>query len=32
MFARSMSHKEIDFISYIESKFADLKETFVNEL
>ena len=32
MFTRSMSHKEVDFVSYIDSKFADLKEKFVKEL
>ena len=32
MFTRSMSHKEVDFVSYIDSKFADLKEKFVEEL
>ena len=29
---RSMSHKAIDFVSYVDSKFADLKEKFVQEL
>ena len=32
MFTRSMSHKEVDFVSYVDSKFADLKEKFVKEL
>ena len=32
MFTRSMSHKEVDFVSYINSKFADLKEKFVKDL
>ena len=32
MFTRSMSHKEVDFVSYIDSQFADLKEKFVKEL
>ena len=32
MFTRSMSHKEVDFVSYVDSKFADLKEKFVEEL
>ena len=32
MFTRGMSHKEVDFVSYIDSKFADLKEKFVKEL
>ena len=32
MFTRSMSHKEVDFVSYTDSKFADLKEKFVKEL
>ena len=32
MFTRSMSHKEVDFVSYVGSKFADLKEKFVEEL
>ena len=27
-----MSHKEVDFVSYIGSQFADLKEKFVKEL
>ena len=27
-----MSHKEVDFVSYVDSKFADLKEKFVKEL
>ena len=27
-----MSHKEVDFVSYVHSKFADLKEKFVKEL
>ena len=27
-----MSHKEVDFISYIDSQFAGLKEKFVKEL
>ena len=32
MRSRSMSHKEVDFFSYVDSKFADLKEKFVKEL
>ena len=32
MFTRFVSLKEVDFISYIDSKFADLKEEFVKEL
>ena len=32
MFTRNMSHKEVDFVSYIDSKFADLKEKIVKEL
>ena len=32
VFTRSMSHKEVHFISYVDSKFADLKEKFVKEL
>ena len=32
MFTRSMSHKEVDFLSDVDSKFADLKEKFVKEL
>ena len=32
MFTRSMSHKEVGFVSYVDSKFADLKEKFVKEL
>ena len=31
MFLRSMSQKEVDFVSYIDSKFADLKEKFVEK-
>ena len=27
-----MNHKEVDFVSYVDSKFADLKEKFVKEL
>ena len=27
-----MSHKEVDFVSYVDSKFADLKEKFVKKL
>ena len=27
-----MSHKEVDFVIYVDSKFADLKEKFVKEL
>ena len=27
-----MSHKEVDFVSYVDSKFANLKEKFVKEL
>ena len=30
MFTRS--HKKVDFVTYINSKFADLKEKFVKEL
>ena len=26
MFTGSMSHKEVDFVNYIDGKFADLKE------
>ena len=26
MFPRSMNHKEVDFVSYIDSKFQDLKK------
>ena len=32
MFIRNVSHKEVEFICYIDSKFAELKETFVIEL
>ena len=32
MFTRSMSHKEVNFVSYVDSKFANLKEIFVKEL
>ena len=32
MLTRSMNHKEVDFVGYIDSKFADLKEKFVKEL
>ena len=32
MFTGFVSHKEVDFVSYIDSKFADLKEKFVKEL
>ena len=32
MFTRSMRHKEVDFVSYIDSKFADFEEKFVEEL
>ena len=32
MFTRSMSHKEVDFVSYIDIKIADLKGKFVKEL
>ena len=32
MRSRSMTHKEVDFFSYVDSKFADLKEKFVKEL
>ena len=32
MFTRSMRHKEVDFVSYIGSKFADFEEKFVKEL
>ena len=32
LFTRSMSHKEVDFVSYVDSKFANLKEKFVKEL
>ena len=32
MFTRSMCHEEVDFVSYVDSKFADLKEKFVKEL
>ena len=32
MFTRSMSHKEVDFVSYFDSKFANLIEKFVKEL
>ena len=32
MFTRSMSHKEVDFVGYVRSKFADLKEKIVKEL
>ena len=31
MFLRSMSQKEVDIVSYIDSKFADLKEKFVEK-
>ena len=31
MFLRSMSQKEVDFVSYIDSKFADLKEKLVEK-
>ena len=29
---RSMNRKEVDFVSYVDSKFADLKEKSVKEL
>ena len=32
MFTGSMSHKEIDFVSYFDSKFAERKEKFVKVL
>ena len=32
MFTRSMNHKEVDFVSYVDSNFADLKEKFVKKL
>ena len=32
MFMRNMSHKEVDFVSCVDNKFADLKEKFVKEL
>ena len=32
MFPRSMNHKEVDFVSYNDSNFQDLKEKFVKEL
>ena len=32
MFTKSMSHKEVDSVSYIDSTFPDLKEKFVKEL
>ena len=32
MFTRSMIQKGVDFVSYVDSKFADLKEKFVKEL
>ena len=31
MFTRSMSHKEVDFVNYIASKFEDLKEKELKE-
>ena len=31
MFTRSMSRKEVDFVSYITSKFEDLKEKELKE-
>ena len=27
-----MSHREVDFVSYVDSKFPDLKEKFLKEL
>ena len=27
-----MSHKEVDFVSYVDSKFTDLKLNFMKEL
>ena len=32
MFKGSLTRKEVDFVSYIDSKFANLKEKFVKEL
>ena len=32
MFTTSMSHKEVDFVSYTDSKFTDLNEKFVKEV
>ena len=32
MITRSISHKEVDFINYIDSKFEDSKEKLVKEL
>ena len=32
VFTKSMSHKEVDFVSYIDSKFTDLKLNFMKEL
>ena len=32
MFTRSVSHKEVDFVSYTDSKFPDLNEKFVKEV
>ena len=32
MLIRSISYKEADFISYIDSKFANLKQKFLKEL
>ena len=32
MFTRSMSHKEVDFVSYTDSKFTDLNKKFVKEV
>ena len=31
MFTGSVSHKEVDFVNYIDGKFADLKEKFAKE-
>ena len=32
MFTRSMSHKEVNFVIYTDSKFTDLNEKFVKEV
>ena len=32
IFTRSISHKEVEFVFYIESKFSNLKGKFVKEL
>ena len=32
IFTRSISHKEVEFVTYIESKFSNVKGKFVKEL